>query len=119
MYSRTTDDYEKMALSGIKIVVEPSFWLGQRTSTKTLADYWEYIIDFERNRAKEFGIKHFCAISVNPKEANNKTFADESFEIMNDYVNRESVVAVGEIGYDSINQQEEIFKKQLILAKRF
>ncbi len=40
MYSRTTDDYEKMALAGIRTVIEPSFWLGQeRTSSDTLKDY--------------------------------------------------------------------------------
>ena len=39
-----------MALSGIRAVIEPSFWLGQeRTSSKTLEDYWEYLITFEKN----------------------------------------------------------------------
>ena len=28
MYSRTTDDYEKMSLAGIEVIVQPSFWLG-------------------------------------------------------------------------------------------
>ncbi len=51
MYSRTTDDYERMKLSGIQTVIEPSFWLGQeRTSVETLEDYWDYIISFERQR---------------------------------------------------------------------
>lgn len=118
MYSRTTDDYEKMALAGIRTIIEPSFWLGQeRTSAKTLADYWEYIISFERRRAAEFGIDHYCAISINPKEANNKQFAKDSLEIIEDYLQRESVVALGEIGFDLITEQEEIiFRKQLLIA---
>lgn len=118
MYSRTTDDYEKMALSGIKAVIEPSFWLGQeRTSSQTLKDYWEYIITFEHNRASEFGIEHYCAISINPKEANNITFANESLEIIEDFLKRKNVVALGEIGFDLMTKQEEdIFTKQLVLA---
>ena len=118
MFSRTTDDYEKMALAGIRIVIEPSFWLGQeRTSADTLKDYWEHIISFEKNRALEFGIKHYCAISVNPKEANNKELADNSLRIIEDYLQRESVVALGEIGFDIISkQEEEIFRKQLQIA---
>ncbi len=28
MYSRTTDDYERMSVAGIDVVVQPSFWLG-------------------------------------------------------------------------------------------
>ena len=118
MYSRTTDDYEKMKLAGIRTVIEPSFWLGQeRTSSDTLKDYWEYIISFERTRAAEFGINHYCAISINPKEANNKEFADKSFLLLEEYLQRDSVVALGEIGFDLISKQEEdIFKKQLLLA---
>ena len=118
MYSRITDDYEQMALCGIKAVVEPSFWLGQeRTSSKTLVDYWEHIISFERKRASEFGIDHFCAISVNPKEANNTQLANEALGVIKNYLERESVVAVGEIGFDKITREEEqVFKKQLLLA---
>ena len=119
MYSRITDDYEGMALASIKTVIEPSFWLGQeRTSSKTLIDYWEHLISFERRRAAQFGINHFCAISVNPKEANNKELANESLDVIKDYLDRESVIAVGEIGFDSITkQEEEVFGQQLILAE--
>ncbi len=118
MYSRTTDDYEKMALSGIRTVIEPSFWLGQeRTSSDTLKDYWEHIISFEKNRASEFGIDHYCAISINPKEANNKELAENSLLLIKDYLQRENVVALGEIGFDLISkQEEEIFRKQLLIA---
>ena len=118
MYSRTTDDYQNMALSGIRAVIEPSFWLGQeRTSSKTLEDYWEYLISFERKRAAEFGIDHYCAISINPKEANNEKFANDSLKIIEDFLVRENVVALGEIGFDLMTKQEEdIFRKQLILA---
>ncbi|MGY5151461.1 MAG: TatD family hydrolase [Candidatus Nitrosopumilus sp. bin_6a] len=120
MYSRTTDDYEKMALAGIRTVIEPSFWLGQeRTSPDTLVDYWEYIITFEKNRASQFGIDHYCAISINPKEANNKKFAEKSLLLIEDYLQRENVVALGEIGFDLISiQEEEIFRKQLLLADK-
>lgn len=118
MYSRTTDDYEKMRLAGIRTVIEPSFWLGQeRTSSKTLEDYWEYIISFEHDRAAEFGIDHYCAISINPKEANNKEFAENAFTSIKNYLQRENVVALGEIGFDLISkQEEEVFRKQLLMA---
>lgn len=118
MYSRTTDDYEKMKIAGIKTVIEPSFWLGkERTSSKTMEDYWEYIISFERQRAHDYGIEHFCAISVNPKEANNKQLANDALSTIESYLTRTGVVALGEIGFDMITKQEEVvFRKQLILA---
>jgi len=108
-----------MSLAGIKSVIEPSFWLGQeRTSSKTLIDYWEHIISFEPTRAKEVGINHYCAIAINPKEANNEKLAQESLLVIKDYLARKGVVALGEIGFDRITPQEEtVFKKQLLIAE--
>ncbi len=121
MYSRTTDDYEKMSLSGIEVIVQPSFWLGSpRTSVGTFVDYWEHMITYETMRAQNFGIEQFVCISVNPKESIMRPLAFEATGIMEkEFVNRERVVAVGEIGYNIINDlEEEIFVKQLELCKR-
>jgi predicted metal-dependent TIM-barrel fold hydrolase len=119
MLSRVTDDYEKMALAGIEAVVEPSFWLGQpRTSVETLIDYWDSIIGYEAQRARQFGIEHFCTISLNPKEANNPAML-KSIDIMEKYLDREGVVGVGEIGFDSITAvEEEAYRRQLLIADR-
>ena len=118
MYSGTTDDYDAMSKAGIEVVVEPSFWLGSpRTSVGTFEDYWEHIIFFETTRASQFGIEHFVCISVNPKEANKRPLAIDAIEAMKKYLDRERVVAIGEIGYDLINDlEEEIFVKQTDLA---
>ena len=120
MHSRITDDYERMALAGIEVVVEPSFWLGSpRTSSDTMIDYWESIISFEPERAKKYGIEHYCMVSVNPKEANNAELASRCMEIMPKYLERKNVVGLGEIGFDQMTQLEEMFlRKQLQLAKK-
>ncbi len=120
MYSRTTDDYERMSLSGIEVIVQPSFWLGSpRTNVGTFIDYWEHMISFETKRAKEFGIEQFVCISVNPKESIVRPLAFEATEIMEKkFLDRERVVAVGEIGYNLINEmEEEIFVRQLEICK--
>jgi hypothetical protein len=120
MYSRTTDDYEAMSRAGIEIIVQPSFWLGSpRRFVGTFEDYWENMISFEPKRAKEFGIDHYVCISVNPKEAAERPLAIDAVEAMvkKGYLERDRVVAVGEIGYDQINElEEEIFIKQLDIA---
>lgn len=120
MYSRTTDDYEKMSMAGIEVIVQPSFWLGSpRTSVGTFIDYWDHMISYETTRAREFGIEHFVCISVNPKESTARPLAFEAFDAMKkDFLNKERVVAVGEIGYNLINDlEEEIFVKQLQICK--
>jgi predicted metal-dependent TIM-barrel fold hydrolase len=118
MYSRTTDDYEGMSKAGIEVIVQPSFWLGaQRNFVGTFIDYWEHLISFETERAKQFGIEHFVCISVNPKESVKRPLALDALDAMLKFINRERVVAIGEIGYNLINElEEEIFIKQLNMA---
>jgi uncharacterized protein len=118
MYSRTTDDYDAMSKAGIEVIVQPSFWLGgPRTSVGTFEDYWEHMITFETKRAREFGIEQFVCISVNPKEATERPLALDALKAMDKYLDRERVVAIGEIGYNIINEfEEEVFIKQMDLA---
>ncbi len=122
MYSRTTDDYERMSTAGIEVIVQPSFWLGApRTNVGTFVDYWEHMISFETKRAKEHGIEHFTCISVNPKESVERPLALNALGAMikNEFLKRDRVVALGEIGYNLINDlEEEIFVKQLELCRK-
>jgi len=119
MYSRTTDDYQAMYREGIRVCVEPSFWLGtNRRYAGTFFDYFRLILDFETVRAKRFGIDHYACVSVNPKEAENVKLAEEVIEGMPEYVQHERCVAIGEIGFNLITENEEkVFVKQLDMAK--
>jgi predicted metal-dependent TIM-barrel fold hydrolase len=121
MTSRTTLDYEAMAQAGIAAVVEPSFWVGQpRTHVGTFEDYFSMLLGWERFRASQFGIHHFCTLSVNPKEANNPRVASGVIELLPRYLAKDGVVAVGEIGFDDLTAEEEkYFAAQLELALRF
>jgi len=121
MTSRTTMDYEAMALAGIAAVVEPSFWGGQpRTHVGTFEDYFNMLLGWEHFRASQFGIRHFCTLSLNPKEANNPNVAQGVIDLLPRYLPKEGVVAVGEIGYDDMTPEEDkYFAVQLELALRF
>ncbi|MEM6290043.1 MAG: TatD family hydrolase [Myxococcota bacterium] len=119
MTSRTTDDYKAMADAGVGAVVEPAFWLGQpRTHVGTFEDYFLSLLGWERFRASQFGIRHFCTMGLNPKEANNADIADGVIELVELYLEKDGVVAVGEIGYDDQTPAEEKhFIRQLELGK--
>ena len=119
MISRTTDDYEAMAKSGVVAVIEPAFWIGQpRTHVATYIDYLSAILGFERFRAGQFGIRHYCTIGLNSKEANNEELAEAVMEILPRFALKEGVVAIGEIGYDEQTELEDrYFRQQLELAK--
>jgi uncharacterized protein len=118
MTSRTTDDYEAMAAAGVKAIVEPAFWLGQpRTSVGSFVDYFDSLLGWERFRASQFGIRHHCTIGLNPKEANDDRLRKEVIELLPRYLAKDGVVAVGEIGYDSMTaEEEEALGVQLDLA---
>ncbi|BBM83140.1 TatD family hydrolase [Candidatus Uabimicrobium amorphum] len=118
MTARTTDDYQRMVEMGIRAVCEPAFWLGQpRTHAGTYEDYLKTIIGWERFRASQFGIHHFCTIALNPREANSH-IAPEVMELLPLYIHKESVLGIGEIGLDDMTSVEEkYFLAQLQLAK--
>ncbi|BAT52853.1 hypothetical protein NOS3756_17940 [Nostoc sp. NIES-3756] len=119
MSSRTTDDYEMMRQSGIVAVIEPAFWFGQpRTNVGSFQDYFSSLVGWERFRASQFGIKHYCTIGLNSKEANNEPLAEQVMELLPLYACKEGVVAIGEIGYDDMTPAEDkYFRLQLDLAK--
>ena len=121
MSSRTTADYEAMAGAGIVAVVEPAFWLGQpRTHVGTFEDYFASLLGWEPFRASQFGIRHFCTLALNPKEANDERLADGVLALLPRYLAKDGVVAVGEVGYDEQTPAEDrCFAEQLELARRF
>jgi uncharacterized protein len=118
MTSRTTDDYERMAQAGIAAVIEPAFWLGQpRTHVGSFEDYYLSLVGWERFRASQFGIAHFCTLALNPKEANDPALADGVLDLLPRYLEKDGVVGVGEVGYDDQTPAEErCFAAQLALA---
>ncbi|MFD9486835.1 TatD family hydrolase [Streptomyces sp. NPDC059991] len=107
MTSRTTDDYEAMYAAGVRAVVEPAFWLGQpRTSPASFFDYFDALLGWEPFRAAQYGMAHHCTIALNPKEANDPRCTPVLDELPR-YLVKDGVVAVGEIGYDSMTPAED------------
>lgn len=119
MTARTTYDYLIMREYGIVAVIEPSFWLGQpRTNPGSFQDYFSSLVGWERFRASQFGIAHYCTIGLNPKEANNPDIAEPVMDLLPIFACKEGVVAIGEIGYDDMTETEDkYFQAQLALAK--
>jgi predicted metal-dependent TIM-barrel fold hydrolase len=117
MTSRTTDDYFAMAAAGVRAVVEPAFWLGQpRTNPGSFVDYFDSLIGWEPFRAAQYGIRHHATVALNPKEANDPR-CRPVLDLLPRYLEKDGVVAVGEIGYDSMTPAEdEALAAQLALA---
>jgi len=75
-------------------------------------------VGWERFRASQFGIKHYCTIGLNSREANNESLAEQVMDILPRFIYKEGVVGVGEIGFDDQTAAEEkYYRLQLDLAK--
>ena len=119
MFSRTTDDYQRMAQAGIVAVVEPSFWLGSdRSAPESFWDYFNHLTTAEPARARQYGIAHYVTIGVNPKEAEDVALTNDTIAGWDEFVQRENTVAIGEIGFNNITANEEAsFRRQSLYAQ--
>lgn len=107
--SRTMDDYERLAMSGVVAVSEPAFWPGyDRTSSASFVDYFRQLTEFEPTRAAQFGIDHYTWICVNAKEAENVSLSREVIERIPEFMDRPNVLGIGEIGLNKNTRNESI-----------
>lgn len=88
-----------MAMSGVVAVCEPAFWAGfDRRYPETFIDYFVQIAEFEPTRAAQYGIRHFCWVAVNPKEAENRELTREVLNAMPEFLEKPNCLGVGETG---------------------
>ena len=107
--SRTTEDYERLAMSGVVAVSEPAFWAGyDRSSSDSFVDYFRQLTDFEPRRAAQFGIDHYTWICINAKEAENVSLSREVIARMPEFMDMPNVLGVGEIGLNKNTKNESI-----------
>ncbi len=121
MVSRTTDDYEQMALTGCVALTEPAFWAGyDRTSVDAFADYFDRLTDFEPKRAARYGIRHYTWLCLNPKEGEDRTLARQVLELIPRFLDRPNVLGIGEIGLNRVTRNElATFVDHVDLAVRY
>ncbi len=120
MVSRTTDDYERMALTGCVALTEPAFWAGyDRRSVDVFADYFDRLTDFEPKRAAAYGIRHYTWLCLNPKEGEDRKLARQILAIIPEFLDKPNVLGIGEIGLNRVTRNElATFEDHVDLAVR-
>ncbi|MCF7763264.1 MAG: TatD family hydrolase [Verrucomicrobia bacterium] len=120
MVSRVTDDYLDMVTAGCAAVCEPAFWAGfDRSSAQGFYDYFCQLTEHEPKRAAKFGLPHYTWLCINPKESENVTLAEEVLAIIPDFINRPTVLGIGEIGLNKNTRNElKILEQHIDLAAR-
>ena len=118
MVSRTTADYEAMALAGCEVISEPAFWAGYDRSTEQgFYDYFSLLTGFEPQRAAKFGIKHYTWMCINPKEAEDVGLASAVIDLIPEFLEKDNVLGIGEIGLNKNSRNElEVLEKHIDVA---
>jgi predicted metal-dependent TIM-barrel fold hydrolase len=116
---RTVGEYRALAAAGVEALVEPSTWHGQpRTHAGSFEDYFASLLAWEPYRAGRAGVRHHCALGLNAKEANDAGLAEGVLWLLPRLLDKDSVVAVGVLGFDEFSSAEDdAFARQLELAR--
>jgi len=125
MDALTKSSLELMAIAGIVAVVAdgaPSE--GLAISASAVTDFFERTLGYDTRRGSEVFIKVYTLLGLNmfgvpPDYA-------KVLEALPEYLNRDRVVGLGEIGLDpnsrrcpDLNQQEEVLKAEIKMAKEY
>jgi len=105
--SRTTDDLALMAKMGCLAVVEPAFWAGfDRSGLSSFVDYFRQLTEWEPKRVANAGMRHYCWLGFNAKEAENVAFGREVLAELPRFLERPNVLGIGEIGLNKNTPNE-------------
>ena len=121
MVSRTTDDYQAMALAGCAAICEPAFWAGfDRKTADGFYDYFCQLTQHEPKRAAKYGLPHYCWLCINPKESEDMKLADDVLALIPEFMKAKTVLGIGEIGLNKNTRNEMlILEKHVELAVKY
>lgn len=113
--SRTTDDIERMARMGCVLTGEPAFWMGyDRSSPESFYDYFRQLTEWEPTRTAKYGISHYSWMGINAKEAEDVEFSKKVISLLPEFLDRPTVLGVGEIGLHK-NTKNEVITLELLI----
>jgi predicted metal-dependent TIM-barrel fold hydrolase len=119
--ARSVDDYRAMAAAGVTLVVEPSGGEGRpRTHAGTFEDEFGALLRWEPRRAGGHGVRHVCALGLHGRHCADRGLVEAVLWLLARLIEKDGVVAVGELGFDEGGAAEEdAFARQIELARRF
>ncbi len=113
--ARSSEDFEKMFISGINSAITCAFYPYKLMDEIVLLNHLERILNYDTERAKKYGIDLKVALGIHP--SNIIKSPETIFQKLKEYIENKSIVAIGEIGLEDLNNEEKnIFKKQLEIA---
>lgn len=114
--TRSSEDFEKMFISGINSVITCFYYPYKANNELILINHMERILNFDTERCREHGLGVKVALGIHP--TNILKSNDKLFEKLYEFIEEKKIIAIGEIGLEnSTNEEIAIFKKQLEIAE--
>jgi len=114
--TRSSEDFEKMFLAGIDTAISCCYYPYKIANESVLINHMMRILNFDMERCGKYGLNIKVALGIHPTNSlkpNNKIF-----ETLKQLIDKEKIIAIGEIGLEDLTNDEiDIFKKQLNLAE--
>ncbi|HLB12981.1 MAG TPA: TatD family hydrolase [Dehalococcoidia bacterium] len=115
--TRGWEDLRTLSLFGTRAVVTCAHDFLEFSGPQSVLDHYQRILDFDCRRLRMNHIRPFVALGIHPSGIPREG-VEEVLARLPEWLIRESVVAVGEIGLQHGSEQElEVFRRQLQLAK--
>lgn len=113
--SRSSEDFEKMYLAGIKTAITCSYYPYKIEHEIILLNHLNRILEYDTKRAKQYGLDLKVALGIHP--TNTIKNPDKIYENLYKWIENNQIVAIGEIGLEDLTDDEiATFKKQLDIA---
>jgi predicted metal-dependent TIM-barrel fold hydrolase len=114
--TRPYEDFEIMAVAGVEAAITCAHDPLKMSTSAVVLDHIDRLMNNDVNRAADNGLKLFLALGIHPRSITS------DFEVILNklplLLEREDVVAIGEIGLETASSSEkDVFKRQLQLAQ--
>ena len=113
--ARSGEDFKEMYQAGIDRAITCSYYPYRIPHEMILLNHLNRILEYDTNRAGEYGIDLKVALGIHP--TNSNIDPENIFDCIYGWIENRAIVAIGEIGLEDLTDNEiDIFKRQLDIA---
>lgn len=113
--TRPVENFKEMNVAGVDAIISLAHDPLEMKQSNVTFEHFNRIVNQEPKRVEKNNIKLMCAVGIHPRAIPNDY--EKVLEKLPEYMEKDNVVAVGEIGLEATSSlEQEVFVKQLQYA---